>query len=460
MAAVWWCLIFVSIALIIKSPWQAWLPEKAATGDERVSLAVLELQGRFLLGAAQTKPEDLERQLTEMEGMAVTDHTAAAVAAVRFFIDPEGNGKWRALALVNARLKDSDKAPGKATGKEPDESTALLQQVRKALSGTEPLNEAGREQIRSQMGWFGKVLLSAGVAEGEPGAEEAAALRMQAITTVFITGILALVVFLGALLGLGLLVAGLIALKNGKLELRGVATEIPAQPYLGAFALYLALMVLADFLSITLHPLIAIAGMFVSVGIAFFWPRIRGLGWRDCLRGYGWRRGKGVLHEMAAGVVGYVAMAPVFALGLCATLILTLISGWLASQGADPEELGVTPRPVTHPVIAWVADGDWKVKLAVLFLASGLAPLFEETMFRGALYGVFRKRWGFVVSGLASGVIFAAVHPQGFLAIPALTAMGFGFALIREWRGTLIASMTAHSLHNGILVSVLLLALS
>ena len=80
-------------------------------------------------------------------------------------------------------------------------------------------------------------------------------------------------------------------------------------------------------------------------------------------------------------------------------------------------------------------------------------------MFRGALYHNLRSRWGIVGSGFISGLIFATIHPQGLLAIPALTAMGFGFALIREWRGTLIASMTAHSLHNGILITTLIVAL-
>ncbi|NOX98431.1 MAG: CPBP family intramembrane metalloprotease, partial [Verrucomicrobia bacterium] len=79
---------------------------------------------------------------------------------------------------------------------------------------------------------------------------------------------------------------------------------------------------------------------------------------------------------------------------------------------------------------------------------------------RGALYGVIRKRWNFVISGLLSGFIFAAVHPQGILAIPGLTAAGFGFALIREWRGTVIPSMNAHAIHNGIVVTSLIIALS
>ncbi|MCF6313996.1 MAG: CPBP family intramembrane metalloprotease [Verrucomicrobiales bacterium] len=448
--AAWWGLILLCIALILHPPWQDWAPKERSAGDERVTLAVLELQSRLLLGAAQTQPIGLEEKLAEMEAWAVTDESAAAVAALRFFIDPQGDGKWRALALVNLRLQAADAFHGAARNR------SLLEEVRGVLEHPDQLSEEGREQILGQMGWFGEVLL-AGM---EPEGELAMALRKRSLLMVYVSGRLAVLAFVAALLGLVLLSFALYQLKEGQLELSGIAEGIPMLPFLAAFALFLALMVLSDFLSITVDPRIRFAGMFVPAGVAFVWPSLCGLTWRQSLRGFGWRRGKGVWREMGAGVVGYLAMAPVFALGLSATLILGILAAWLAKQGASAEPVEAAGHPVTHPIVAALADGGWKIKLAVLFLASGLAPLFEETLFRGALYGVFRKRWGFVLSALASGFIFAVIHPQGWVAIPALTSMGFGFAIIREWRGTVIASMTAHSLHNGILVCSLLLALS
>lgn len=446
----WWGVIFLSIALIIRPPWQDWEPKESAAGDERVTLAVLELQSRLLLGAALTQPKGLEEKLTEMEAWAVTDQSAAAVAALRFFIDPQGGGKWRALALVNLRLQAADTSHGVVRNR------SLLEKVRLVLEYPDQLNEAGRQQILKQMEWFGEVLLAA----MEPEGEAAMALRKRSLLVFYVSGGLAVLGFVAALMGLFLLSFALYRLKNGQLEIGGVAEGIPRLPFLATFALFLALMVLSDFLSLTVDPRIRFAGMLVPAAVAFVWPRVSGLTWRESLRGFGWRRGKGVLREMGAGVVGYLAMAPVFALGLSATLILGILAAWLAQQGASAEPVEASGHPVTHPIVATLADGRWKIKLGVLFLASGLAPLFEETFFRGALYGVFRKRWGFVISSLASGFIFAVVHPQGWVAIPALTAMGFGFSIIREWRGTLIASMTAHSLHNAILVLSLLFTLS
>jgi len=75
------------------------------------------------------------------------------------------------------------------------------------------------------------------------------------------------------------------------------------------------------------------------------------------------------------------------------------------------------------------------------------------------LFRAFRSRWGFIVSALIGGFIFAIIHPQGWLAAPALTAMGVGFAVIREWRDSLIAPMVAHAVNNGLIVGGLVLVL-
>jgi membrane protease YdiL (CAAX protease family) len=64
-----------------------------------------------------------------------------------------------------------------------------------------------------------------------------------------------------------------------------------------------------------------------------------------------------------------------------------------------------------------------------------------------------------LISGLISSLIFAAVHPQGWTAIPVLGAIGFVLASIREWRGTFIASATAHALNNAVVTTFVILAL-
>ena len=90
-----------------------------------------------------------------------------------------------------------------------------------------------------------------------------------------------------------------------------------------------------------------------------------------------------------------------------------------------------------------------------------VAPILEKTFFRGVLYRYLRgtsaslgRAGSVVISGLVSAFIFASVHPQSWIAIPALGAIGFAFALLREWRDSLIAPIVAHSLWNGALVTI------
>ncbi len=78
-------------------------------------------------------------------------------------------------------------------------------------------------------------------------------------------------------------------------------------------------------------------------------------------------------------------------------------------------------------------------------------------MFRGALFHHLRRRHGWWLSAVASALLFAAIHPQGLAGIPGLMSLAIVFAGIREWRGSLIAPITAHFLNNGIIVTLLLL---
>jgi membrane protease YdiL (CAAX protease family) len=131
----------------------------------------------------------------------------------------------------------------------------------------------------------------------------------------------------------------------------------------------------------------------------------------------------------------------------------------------NPDDyFGPVEQP-SHPVMEDLLTGNWLRIVQVIVIAAIVAPIVEETMFRGVLYRHLREataRWGVtasvVVSGLVVSFVFAVIHPQGWIAVPALMALAFGFTLLREWRGTLIPSMVAHGINNGMLTVVLILA--
>jgi membrane protease YdiL (CAAX protease family) len=150
---------------------------------------------------------------------------------------------------------------------------------------------------------------------------------------------------------------------------------------------------------------------------------------------------------------------PMLAVGLILTVIL------LRLQGGHDEGFRPTSMP-THPIVEFLARPSWALRLQVIFLASFVAPLVEETMFRGVLYYHLRDAgWrlsrpiAVVLAGGAVSLLFAAIHPQGLSTIPPLMALAFAFTLMREWRGTLLPAMIAHGINNGAVTLVLMVAL-
>jgi membrane protease YdiL (CAAX protease family) len=86
-----------------------------------------------------------------------------------------------------------------------------------------------------------------------------------------------------------------------------------------------------------------------------------------------------------------------------------------------------------------------------------IGPLVEEFVFREALFGLLRTRWGFWPGALASAVIFAAIHQElrGFLV---RVVMGLVLAFIYNRTNRLSVSWLAHALNNVlVLVATLLL---
>ena len=85
-----------------------------------------------------------------------------------------------------------------------------------------------------------------------------------------------------------------------------------------------------------------------------------------------------------------------------------------------------------------------------------LAPLAEEALFRGLLFGGMAARWGFWPAALASAAIFGAAHLNLSLWLP-LSAAGLLLAWVYSRTGSLWASTVAHATLNGVSVLLALL---
>ena len=261
---------------------------------------------------------------------------------------------------------------------------------------------------------------------------------------VFVRGIILVITGIGlgaASVALGIL--AIILLVTGKIRFAGLRPTAPAGLYIEAFAIWLGMYlmgailvdaVLRDAAGMTarLMPLV------LAFVVALVWPSIRGARWGVVRRDIGLHIGRGVFREIGAGVVGYLACVPMIVASIFIVLVLQRFSN---QQASHPIQEMLT---TVHPI--------WIYLLAAVF-----APVTEELVFRGLLLTHLRGKLGIWLSGIISGLIFAAIHPQGWIAIPTLMTIALVLALIREWRHSLIAPMIAHGVNNAAVVTIMVL---
>jgi membrane protease YdiL (CAAX protease family) len=106
--------------------------------------------------------------------------------------------------------------------------------------------------------------------------------------------------------------------------------------------------------------------------------------------------------------------------------------------------------------LVWGAGGD--AALAVIS-AVVAAPFFEEVIFRGLLFATFRRRFGLVVSALASALIFAVAHGYGWVGLVSVLWSGVLWAWSYERTRSLVPGMLAHAAVNLLATLSLLLLL-
>lgn len=221
------------------------------------------------------------------------------------------------------------------------------------------------------------------------------------------------------------------------------------------------------------ESILSAAGLFGQwlVLPSIFWPLARGVSWQRWKTHLGWSvhpdpapssqtagqlpgapaPSGSVLREAGAGLLGYCAWLFIYVcFALVWAIAYTLISEALGLRGPG----GLQDNKV---VDIFGGGGPFEIVMIVL-LASIWAPVVEETIFRGVLFRHWRPRLGFFLSALATAAIFAALHGYGPAQLVMVAMLGVGFALIREWRGSIIGCAAAHGLHNFV-VSVLMIVL-
>lgn len=88
----------------------------------------------------------------------------------------------------------------------------------------------------------------------------------------------------------------------------------------------------------------------------------------------------------------------------------------------------------------------------LLSMAVVLAPIFEETVFRGYMYPVIARSWGVASSVIVTGTLFGLLHSMqlwgGWVQIGLLICVGLVFTYVRAVSKTVLASYLLHVSYN------------
>ena len=398
------------------------LGSRPQEGAEQIGLRPqLELMGKYQLGL-KSMMENLKLPVT-----------SAAEAAMLANLDTAAGTGFDKLHMVPlyAELAGGEKAVATIDALPETEQGRVRALLRAIYQDNATLAEEDRDFLVARLGWFGELALT----WGQPQDAQRLKLMDNARSTFLAVFAFAGLVFLMGFAGLALLVTILARAYLGKRPQCRFPVPDARHPghraWLESFALFLLIFLGLPFLA----PLLPFDATPLSLLmlLAPLWLALRGFGVREIAVKLGLHPGAGLFREIGSGLVGYLAGIPIVFCGFMLTFALMKLSG---------------EQPV-HPVIFEFDEAGTSKLLGIFVLACVLAPLMEEIIFRGVFYQYLRAHLNPFLAATLCGLVFAAIHPQGWVAIPVLASIGAVFALLREWRGSLIANMMLWATSSG-----------
>ena len=336
--------------------------------------------------------------------------------------------------------------------------TRLLQGYYQSLADdpdtAESLDDDTLDALEERHGFFGELVRIAPLPQEH---ELRAQMLDGALTPLFIMLIVLIIMGLAVLTGLGLGVTALVMAASGSIHMAMPKPQPGGSVYLESAVLFVAcfalLQIAQQLAALMGEQALAIAGLLSLPAqwlllLVPLWPLARGVTWSRIRDDLGLRSPKGVFIEILAGIAGYLALLPLLLAGIALMLILLFMQQLLFPS--DPDSTGPT-----NPILEMIKGLD-PIMLVLLFtLATIWAPLCEELIFRGALFRHMRARLALPVAALLSAMVFGMMHGYAALQLIPVTILGFNFALLRAWRGSLVGPIVAHALNNAVVLGLL-----
>lgn len=128
-----------------------------------------------------------------------------------------------------------------------------------------------------------------------------------------------------------------------------------------------------------------------------------------------------------------------------------LFVGYIVFNAVYASLLGVDSADNDLPSDLGVHQSTWAL-VATGLLVTVVAPLAEEFLFRGFMFGALRNWRGPWAAAVITGVVFGSIHVLGTDVefLPPLMLFGFILCLIRWRTGSLLPCIVLHAINNSI----------
>lgn len=166
----------------------------------------------------------------------------------------------------------------------------------------------------------------------------------------------------------------------------------------------------------------------------FVWGMVRRHG--QSLRDLG-VKANDFLKNVKTGMVGYIAVIPPMLVGF---MVLAALMNFFSYEPAPQNVVQIYLKKNTGHYLF----------VLTLFVAV-IGPIFEEIFFRGFAYAALKRRLGVVKAMVLTAAVFAGFHMNLTAFVP-IFFLGLFLCYLYESTGSLVPSISAHILHNSIMV--------
>ena len=178
--------------------------------------------------------------------------------------------------------------------------------------------------------------------------------------------------------------------------------------------------------------------MFHGAGLVMilWFLRARGLTWKSA---FGLER-RGVVRHACRGVFLYLIILPVFLFSAVAYQVFLLLMHFPSSA---------------QPVAEMLTETDsLAMRVFIMVLAVGIAPVVEELFFRGIGLPLLARRWGIGPAVFGVSLVFALLHFHVPSLVP-LFVISVGLSLAYIHSGSIAVPIVIHSIFNAVNLGLL-----